>query len=242
MIRTTIALLIAALATPALAQSTAGAPPRQEAPTEMISVTGTGRVELVPDRVRFTVGVDTMAPTPSEALEQNNEKVRRVIDALRRAGAKSEEIQTSTFSIHPQFEYLENRRPRIVGYQVTNSVTVRREGTADAGRLLHAAVDAGVNQASGLQFYVADETRAREEGLRKAYADARAKAQTLAAAAGRTLGRAVSITEGSAPMPIPPPMPFAARAMAMEARDASVPVEQGSEEMRFTVSVIFEMR
>lgn len=237
-----MAAVIAAIAIPALAQTQAGTPPRQEAPMEMISVAGEGRVKLTPDRVRFNVGVETMAATPSEALEQNNQKIKAVIDALKKAGAKSEEIQTSNFSIHPQFEYVDNRRPRIIGYQVTNSVTVTREATTDAGRLLQAAVNAGVNQASGLSFFVADESRAREEGLRKAFADARAKAETLARAAGRTVGRAVAITEGGAPPVSLPPM-YGRMAMASEAKmDSSVPVEQGQQELTFTVSVVFEMR
>ncbi|MFN2442814.1 MAG: SIMPL domain-containing protein [Thermoanaerobaculia bacterium] len=239
----TMAAVIAAIAIPALAQTPAGTPPRQEAPMEMISVAGEGRVKLTPDRVRFNVGVETMAATPSEALEQNNQKIKAVIDALRKAGAKSEEIQTSNFSIHPQFEYVDNRRPRIIGYQVTNSVTVTREATTDSGRLLQAAVNAGVNQASGLSFFVADETRARAEGLRKAFADARAKAETLAGAAGRMVGRAVAITEGGAPPVSLPPM-YGRMAMASEAKqmDSSVPVEQGQQELTFTVSVVFEMR
>ncbi len=239
--RIAIASLLALISAAAGAQ-TAGAPPRQEAPVEMISVTGTGRVKLSPDRVRFNVGVETTASTPSEALAQNNRNIEKVIAALKKAGAKSDEIQTSNFSIYPQFEYVENRRPRIIGYQVVNNVTVIRESTADAGKLLQAAVDAGVNQASGLTFFVADETRARQEGLRKAFADAKAKAETLASAAGRSVGRAVAITEGSGQAPIYPPMAYAAKAMVAESRDSSVPVEQGSQELAFTVSVIFEMR
>lgn len=225
----------------ASAQTSAGAPPRTEAPIEMISVSGVGKVRLSPDRVRFTVGVDTVAPTPAEALRLNNEKIQAVIDALVKAGAKPDEIQTSNFNLHPQFEYLENRHPRIIGYQVSNSVTVDRTSSPEIGRLLQVAVDAGVNQASGLQFYVGDEARARDQGLREAYADARAKADTLARAAGRTIGRAVSITEGSAPQIAYPPMGYA-KVANMEARDASVPMSQGTEELQFTVSVIFEMR
>jgi uncharacterized protein len=241
--RLAMAAMIAAMAVPVMAQTQAGAPPRQEAPLEMISVAGEGRVKLTPDRVRFNVGVETTAATPSEALEQNNQKIKAVIDALRKAGAKSEEIQTSNFSIHPQFEYVDNRRPRIIGYQVTNTVTVTRDVTSDSGRLLQAAVNAGVNQASGLSFFVADESPAREQGLRSAFADARAKAETLARAAGRTVGRAVAITEGGAP-PVVVPQMYGRMAMASEAKmmDSSVPVEQGQHELTFTVSVVFEMR
>jgi uncharacterized protein len=241
--RLAMAAMIAAMAVPVMAQTQAGAPPRQEAPLEMISVAGEGRVKLTPDRVRFNVGVETTAATPSEALEQNNQKIKAVIDALRKAGAKSEEIQTSNFSIHPQFEYVDNRRPRIIGYQVTNTVTVTRDVTSDSGRLLQAAVNAGVNQASGLSFFVADESPAREQGLLSAFADARAKAETLARAAGRTVGRAVAITEGGAP-PVVVPQMYGRMAMASEAKmmDSSVPVEQGQHELTFTVSVVFEMR
>ena len=123
--------------------------------------------------------------TPSEALAENNRKVEAVIAALKKAGAKADEIQTSNFSIYPQFEYVENRRPRIVGYQVVNSVTVTREATADAGKMLQAAVEAGVNQASGLNFFVADETPGRTMAARRSRASSTATRPTRSRASGR---------------------------------------------------------
>lgn len=237
-------ILILALSTTALfAQS----PPVVQVQTppsglvDWVAVTGTSRTNVEPDRVSFTVGVETRAATVEAAVAENNKRTAGVVAALRAAGATSEEIRTSNFSIYPQQEYVENRAPRVVGYQVSNSVTVTRSKIDDAGRLLQAAINAGVNQASGLNFYVADPARGRDEGLRLAFEDAKAKAQTLARASGRTVGRAITISEGSASMPGPQPM--YGRGMVMEAKVAQdVPVESGTQERVFSVQVTFELR
>ena len=237
-------LLVAALllgAASLQAQTPPPPTPREAALVETVSVSGTGDVTLTPDRMVFTVGVDTTSPNVAEAVRQNNEKVDRVVRALKAAGATDREIRTSNFSINPQFEYVDRGRPRLLGYQVNNNVTVTKNSTAEAGRLLQTAVDAGANTASGLMFTVSDETRGRDEGLRAAFNDARSKAQLLAQAAGRTLGRAISITEGAAPSyPIYKGM-VGSRAVA-EAVQVDVPVSPGTEELKFTVSVIFELR
>lgn len=208
---------------------------------ESVSVTGMGRVTIVPDRFTFTLGVQTVAPTVDEAVTENNRRVQAVIAALKRAGAADKDLQTSNFNIFPQQDYQEGRLPRILGYQVSNTVTVRSEKIDQAGRLLGVGIGAGVNTSSGLQFQVADPAAGRERGLRAAYEDARAKASHLAQAAGRTLGRAIVISEGVQHMT--PPQPMMRSAMAMEARVAQdVPVEAGTEELSFTVSVTFELR
>lgn len=237
-----IPLLLMALA--AGAQTPPTQNPREAAFLETVSVTGTGRVRLEPDRVMFTIGVETVALTVDDAVKENNIKVAQVLAALRRAGAKDSEVTTSNFAIFPQQEYRERERPKIIGYQVSNSISVMRDNPSDAGKLLQAAISAGVNTASGLNFMVADPARGRESGLKGAFADARAKAETLAQAAGRRVGRAISITEGSAAYP--PQQPIyrgQVASMAMKAEiQQDVPVSQGSEERVFTVSVIFELR
>jgi uncharacterized protein len=215
-------------------------PPREAASFETVSVTGTGHVTLTPDRFMFNVGVQTQAPTVEEAVNQNNGKISAVIAALKKAGATEGEVRTTGFSIYPQQDFSQGQMPRLLGYQVSNNVTVTRKQIGDAGRLLQAAVGAGVNQASGIQFEVSDPERGRDEGLKAAFDDARRKAEVLAKAAGRTLGRALSITEGGAAEP-PRPGPIV-RAMAMQAKVSEVPVESGSQDLSFTVSALFELR
>ena len=234
-----LVILAAALTTTAaFAQSQTPVVPQL---VESVSVTGTGKVSLVPDRFTFQVGVQTNAPTVEDAVGENNRRVAAVIAALKKAGATEKDIRTEGFNIWPQQDYQEGRLPRVLGYQVNNNITVRSNKIEDAGRLLGVAISAGVNTSSGLQFQVSDPAAGRDQGLKSAFNDARAKAVLLAQAAGRTLGRAIVISEGV--QHPAPPQPMMRQAMA-ESRiaTANVPVEAGTEELTFTVSVTFELR
>jgi uncharacterized protein YggE len=239
-----ISAVAAALSATALAQP-ATMPAHDPAYVDTVSVTGSSHVTVTPDRFSFNATVQTIAPTVEEAVNENNTKVAAVIAALKSAGATAEEIRTSNFSIYPQQDYSQQQQgklPRVIGYQVSNSITVTRKQVADAGRLLQTAIAAGVNQSSGLNFFVSDPARGRDQGLTLAFADARAKASLLAQAAGRNLGPAMSISEGGS-SPMPPPRPMMSRVMAAQAVVAeTVPVESGSSDLSFTVSVVFALR
>ena len=228
------------LAAPMAAQ-TVTQPPREVATAETISVTGTGKTTLIPDRFSFTAGVQTTAPTVEEAVNQNNTKIASVIAALKKAGATDQEIRTSNFSIYPQQVYEQGQPPRVTGYQASNSVLVTKKDIAVAGKLLQVALNAGVNETSGLNFEVSDPARGRDQGLKAAFDDAHAKAALLAQAAGRTLGRAIMITEGSETSPPPRPMPVSVMAAKGE-MITQVPIESGTRETAYTISVVFEMR
>lgn len=236
-------LFAALIATSALAQPQQQMQPpiQPHPPAETVTVSGNGRAIVTPDRFTFQVGVQTVAATVDEAVTENNRRVAAVIAALKKAGAQDKDIQTSQFSIYPQQDYQQGKLPRILGYQVANTITVRSEKVNDAGRLLGIAVNAGVNTSSGINFEVSDPARGRDQGLRSAFEDARAKAALLAQAAGRTLGRAIEIVEGQR-MNEPPPRPMT-RTMAMEAQVAGdVPVESGTQEVAYAVTATFELR
>ncbi len=239
---TTIAA--ATIATAGIAQDTMHREPGSPFMPQSVSVSGTGRSTVPPDRFTFSVGVQTVGDTVDAAVAENNRRVAAVIAALKKAGAAEGDIQTSNFNIWPQQDYQEGRLPRILGYQVSNNVSVRSTKVDTAGKLLGVAIAAGVNTSSGINFEVADPSRGRDEGLRKAFEDARAKAALLAQAAGRTLGPAILISEGVARMP--QPYPVDQRAMAMGARVGNVagdvPVEAGTQERTYNVTVTFELR
>jgi uncharacterized protein YggE len=163
-----------------------------------------------------------------------------ILSALKTAGATERDLRTTGFSIYPQQAQQGEGKPlRIVGYQVSNSVTVTKDDPAVVARLVEVAVNAGANAVSGVSFTVSDPARGRDTGLQAAFADAKAKADVLAKAAGRTVGRALAITEGGAAPQMPVPM---MRMRAEMAQTASVPVESGTEEIGFTVSVMFELQ
>jgi uncharacterized protein YggE len=236
-----VALAVLGGAVAVAAQTRPGPVPREAATWETVSVTGTGRVTLTPDRASFTVGVQTIAPSLAVATQENAARMTAVVAALRKAGATDRELRTTGLSIYPQQAPDPGNKPRIVAYQVANNVTVTRDDVATIGKLLEAAVQAGANTVSGVNFSVSDPARGRDTGLQAAFTDAKAKADVLARAAGRTVGRALAITEGGAAMP-PVPMPMYRRAEMAQAASFAAPVESGAEEIAFTVSVVFELQ
>src|SRR5258708_2830574 len=90
------------LASSAFAQTV---PPRDGMIPDTITVSGTGRSSVTPDRFSFTLGVQTSGPTVDDAVNENNRRVAAVLAALKKAGATDKDIQTSNFSIWPQQDY-----------------------------------------------------------------------------------------------------------------------------------------
>lgn len=221
------ALILAAGALVAAALSgVAGPEPAVSAAADTqngITVTGTGAVTTVPDEAEFSFGVTTHAGTAAAALAANGEAMRRVTAALRGA-----EVRTEQVSLSPR--YSENGT-EIVGYTATNTVLARIRNLARAGAFIDAAVEAGANQVYGPSLTSSERDELYREALRAAYAEARAKAQTLAAAADISLGRAVDVVEAGGPVPLP---------MAeMAARVADTAIEPGTQEIQATVTVTF---
>lgn len=198
-----------------------------------ITVTGTGSATGVPDQAQFSFGVTTTGSTADQALEANSSVMNEVIDALRGAGVAEEDLQTQQVSVFPRFS--EDGRS-IVSWTASNSVSALVRDIEQAGEVIDAAVDAGANQISGPFLTISDTDELTKQALEGAMADAQSKAQAIADAAGVTLGGIVSIVESGAPI-VPGPFPVAEAAVEAGA----VPIEPGTQEVRASVTVTYEI-
>lgn len=204
-----------------------------------ITLTGTGSVLAAPDMAMITTGIVTQADNAREALDENTAAMQELINILREAGLANRDIQTSDFSVTPQYIYSNQRDtrgftppPEIAGYQVTNTVTITVRELDDLGIILDRAVSVGSNAINGISFSVEETSALYEEARKRAFTDARAKADTYAQVAGFELGSIEKIEEQSHFSP--PPRPMAAMRMA-EMADTAVPIEAG--ELTFEVNV-----
>jgi len=208
-----------------------------------INVLGEGEARVSPDMAVITLAVLKEAATAREAMDQNNSDMAAVIAALKEEGIEARDLQTSGLSINPQYVYPNERnseeKPRITGYQVTNSLTVRVRDLDKVGGVLDRSVSLGVNQGGNIIFTNDDPTSAMSDARKSAVEDAVAKARTLAEAAGVEVGKVLSISE-NAGMPAPMPMMKAMRAQGMAA-EAAVPVEAGENTYTVQVNVTFEL-
>ncbi len=232
-----LSLALGAAATAARAEDTAK--PREAT----IIVTGEGQAEVAPDMALIDLGVVKTEKTAREALDANNKAMADVLTAFKDAGIAERDLQTSGFSINPQYQYPqnssgENPPPVLIGYQVANTVTLRVRDLAKLGDILDKAVTLGANQGNGIRFVNDKPDATVSEARKKAVANAIAKAKELTDAAGVGLGRVLEISETSyraEPMPI-------MRAMAKAYAADSVPVAAGENSYSVTVNVTFALK
>jgi uncharacterized protein YggE len=212
-----------------------------------MQITGHGEVMAAPDTAFVTSGVTSQGVTAKEALDANNADMTKLIETLKAAGIDSIDIQTSGFSVSPNYVYTDARDqngyqlpPKIVGYTVYNGVTVVVRELADLGAVLDQAVTVGANQVSGVTFSVDDPAELYNEARKLAFGDARAKAELYAEAGGVELGALSLVSELTGYNQ--PPMPYMMKAeAAMSADRAMVPVEAGQLTFSIDVNVSWDL-
>jgi uncharacterized protein YggE len=133
------------------------------------------------------------------AQSENTEKVNQVIETLKGMGVDEKSIQTSGYSISPQYDYDNldiNKQPKLTGYEVRTTLQVSDQKIANAGKILSESVKSGVNDVEGVVYTCSTYDEKYEEALQKAVKAARKKADVLAKAEGASAGKVVSISEG----------------------------------------------
>jgi uncharacterized protein YggE len=219
-----IGTLLVALAAPAWAQECLLPPGRH------LRTSATIVIAQPPDRVSFTVGVETRAADAAEAFRVSAARMETVLAALKSRGVQPGEMQTSMLNLASYEEMTSGTLTR--GFRAWSRLTVGRDDPKAAGDLLQAAIAAGANDAGGLRFSVKDPTAVQRRGLQLAFEAARIKGEALAGFAHQSLGRPLCVYERA----------DGERFGAGIASSGSVPLEIGLEPVSFTVGVVFELK
>jgi uncharacterized protein YggE len=205
------------------------------APIPQISVAARGEVKVVPDRANIQISVQTRAATADAAAAENARKQKAVIDALRALKIDAKDIATAGYNVYPEQRYEPNREPVIVGYNVTNTLSVELKSVDLVGRAIDAALANGANMISSLQFYASNTEAARQEAIAIAVRKARSDADAAARAAGGTITGLLEINVGS--YYAPPPRPVELRAKgAMAAAAVDTPITAGDQTVAVDIS------
>jgi hypothetical protein len=212
-----------------------------------IWVGGTGTVAVDPDIAILSVGVEAREATVSEARQRAAEAITDVIDALKQQGVADDDIVTRSFNIQPQTVWIEKSdtagrysEPQIVGYVVTNQLSVTLRDLEKVGEAVDAAAEAAGNEAriNSISFGVDKPERYAGTARELAATDAWEKAQLYARTLGVQLGPIVFLSEGSSPVPSAVPAPAMARAEAGMAF-APTPISAGDVNISVSVQAAF---
>lgn len=222
------ALLAAAIAGSVFFVGSAGTAQAQAVPTPpQIIVSANGEVVVTPDRANIQLGVETEAKTAALASSENNKKQTAVLAAIKALGIPASAITTSSFSVQPIQRWDEKLRKTLIdGYRVSNLVVVNVSKIEQTGAVIDGALANGANRVAGLNFESSDPSKAREEAITKAVAQARREADVAAKAAGGSIEGLLEITINSYEQPRPVPM-FAMAKMA-SADATPTPVSEGT--------------
>ncbi len=158
-----------------------------------IRVSGSGEVAVVPDIAYINIGVHSEAEDVSSALEANNTQATKLTEALQAEGIEAKDIQTTSFNVYPQTRYDNMGQPVGTSYVVDNTVYITVRDLTKLGKMLDSAISAGANNIYGISFDIADKETVLAQARELAIKDAEAKAQSVAAVAGVTLGQILSI-------------------------------------------------
>ena len=193
-----------------------------------ITVTGTGSAKAVPDVAEWSFGVRSEAESAAAAMRDNAAVAKRLIDALKSAGIKGEDLRTESVSLYPQQDDMGRN---IIGYSASNTVHATMP-ISKAGAVIDKAVAAGANEIYGPNLRVSDSDAQYAQAVDEAFDDARARAEAVAAKAGVTLGRPVAIVEGGGG-----PIPYDG-ARTLEAA-ADLAIEPGQQDIQAVLTVTF---
>lgn len=204
-------------------------------------VEGQGKVTVVPDIAKLSLGIDASGASLAEVQNGVNQKSKALVDTLKKLGVEEKDIKTTAYNVFPEYNY-ESRPPRIMGYRVSLTYEVEVKDFDKINEVVVAATGAGANIVGNISFEVNDETRNKKlnEAREMAVKEAREKAQGLARAAGVSLGKILNISEFPSfqlPGPIPLREGVGGEPVAVEPE-----ITPGETELSVTVSLSFEIR
>jgi uncharacterized protein len=205
----------------------------------LLDVVAEGRTTRVPDVATIRAGVVTQSATAAAALQDNADRMSRVISALKAAGIAERDVATARVALTPQYRYADNQPPVITGYQASNSVSIRFHDIAKSGAILDTLVKQGANQIDGPDLSLADADAALDEARTDAVKRARARADLYARAAGLSVARIVSISESGDNAGPRPPVPVV---YAMRAKAADTTIAPGETDVTATINVRFLLK
>jgi uncharacterized protein len=231
-------LLVAGLASPLFSPRPILAVDPNGNPAEhTLSMSGSGHVVLSPDVADLRLGVNVNATTVKAARAAAARAMTAVIASLKRLGIAEEDIQTTIVSLQPTYDYASGTNPpRLTGYAFSNGIAVTIRDLGEVGDAIDGALAAGATSLDGVSFRVDDQAAAEKQARESAMAEAKAKAQTLADAAGVSITGVASISETVSPVPYP--IYYGAMAGAPD-KAIPTPVQAGTTDITVAVTVVY---
>lgn len=184
-------------------------------PIPQVSVSGEGKVKVVPDQVFVSVSVETKGNNATEVKKQNDETVEKVVQYLKKSKLPKEDVQTKRVSLNPQYDYDKKKYT----YNATQTIDILIKDLSLYDGLMAGLVDSGINRINNVEFKSSKLAEHQSEARKLAMQEAKLKAQDYVSVLGQKVGKALSISDNTQvynPQPV-----YYAMAMKEERADAA---------------------
>lgn len=198
-----------------------------------LKVNGKGSIMAEPDEAVVVLGVTNENVQLELAQRENAEKVAAIISALVALGVPKNSIQTQTYQIQPQYDFVDGKQV-FRGYSVIHFLKINVDDISAVGKITDAAVNAGANSVSSIEFIVSDPTVYYKEALSAALSDALSKAASIGMQLKvNVLQIPFQVTEES--YQNGPPIPYT----TMQAAGPTTPIQPGQIEITAFIEAMF---
>ncbi|MDD2731959.1 MAG: SIMPL domain-containing protein [Candidatus Pacebacteria bacterium] len=225
---------------------------RQAGMRDTITITGKGEVYAKPDLAVVDFSVRTEGAAVDKAIEENTQKMNKVIEAVKGEGIEDKDIKTVSFSIYPRYEYQRVEieiypyppgKRVLTGYEVFQQIEVKIRNMENIGKVIEKAAAAGSNEVGSLYFKIDKEDEFKNQARTQAIENAKNKANELASALGIKLVKIVNFQEDSY---VPPFYSYGLEAVkdSSYGLGGAVPapdIETGESKISSNVSIVYEI-
>jgi uncharacterized protein YggE len=190
-----------------------------------------------PDVALVNVGVQTQKKQANEALADNAKKMSRAIEFLKKEGLSVADIQTQAFNLSAQYSYDssgQQKQPELIGYNVSNGLTIRIKDTKKLGAVIDQLVNLGVNQINSIRFDFINSDALLEKARQQAVDNLQTKAKFYAKAFNLPKMKLVKLNESPQSFHEPEMLAVASMKMASMA-DVATSVESGQLAVKFVL-------
>ncbi len=164
--------------------------------TRTISVSGEAQVNVVPDQVILTLGVETWDKSLKTAKSQNDERVSQILNLAKTFNIPTEKVKTDHITIQPRYNDSYQQKD-FIGFFVRKNVVFTLSDISKFEDLLSASLDSGANYVLGVDFRTTELRKYRDQARDSAIKAAKEKAEAMAGALGLKVGKPVTISEDS---------------------------------------------
>ncbi len=200
-----------------------------------ISVSGEGKIKVVPDEAIISIAVETKGEESSKVKKENDSSIDRVLKFLKSTKIDQKNIKTERVSLYPQYDYQKKKNY----YYASQTISIYLKDLSQYEAIMSGLIDAGVNRVNGVAFQSSQMETLKSDARKKAVADAKKKAEDFAGALGQKVGRAIVVSDNSQPIYNPPMYRNVMMEAKMEGDMAQETLAIGEIEINTNVNITF---